>query len=135
MESRAPAVVLFDGVCNFCDRSVSFIIEHDTGPHFRFAALQSEAARPLLERCGFRPGLLDNIVLVEDGVCYKRSTAALRILRRLSGLWPLLYALILVPRPIRDAGYDWFARRRYGWFGKRDECRVPSPELRDRFLQ
>ena len=135
MESRAPAVVLFDGVCNFCDRSVSFIIEHDHGPHFRFAALQCEAAQPILERCGFRPGLLDNIVLVEDGVCYTRSTAALRILRRLSGPWPLLYALILVPRPIRDAGYDWFARRQYGWFGKRDECRVPSPGLRDRFLQ
>jgi len=134
-QSRAPAIVLFDGVCNFCDRAVSFIIEHDPRAHFRFAALQSEPARPILERCGLRPGVLDNIVLVEDGVCYTRSTAVLRIVRRLNGAWPLLFVLILIPRRIRDAGYDWFARRRYGWFGKRDECRVPTTEPRGRFLR
>ena len=130
-----PAIVLFDGVCNFCNATVNFIINRDPAGYFRFAALQSDAARPYLDGCGKPPGFLDNIVLVEDGVCYLRSTAMLRIVRRLPGLWPLLYPAILVPRPLRDAAYDWFARHRYGWFGKRSECRVPTAELRSRFLQ
>jgi predicted DCC family thiol-disulfide oxidoreductase YuxK len=73
-------------------------------------------------------------VVVERGGVYTKSTAALRIVRRVGGLWPALYALIVVPRPVRDFAYDWFARRRYRWFGKRDECMVPSPEVRERFL-
>jgi|ERR1051326_2349917 predicted DCC family thiol-disulfide oxidoreductase YuxK len=130
-----PAVVLFDGICNFCDWSVDFVIDRDPAGYFRFAALQSNAARPLLARCGLPAEHLGNIVLFEDGVCYGRSTAALRIVRRLSAPWPLLYALIIVPRPLRDALYDWFGRNRYRWFGKRDVCRAPSPETRERFLE
>jgi predicted DCC family thiol-disulfide oxidoreductase YuxK len=129
-----PAVVLFDGTCNFCDASVDFIIDRDPKGYFRFAPLQSTAARPFLERCNLAPEHLDNIVLFEDGVCYVRSAAALRIVRRMSGLWPLLCAFAIVPRPFRDALYDWFARNRYRWFGKREACRIPSPEVRGRFL-
>ncbi len=128
-------VVLFDGVCNFCDGTVAFIIEHDPLGRFRFAPLQSEAARPFLERCGLPEPSLDALVLVEDESCYTRSTAALRILRRLRGPWCLLYGLIVVPRPLRDSLYAWFAANRYRWFGKRDECSIPAPAIRGRFLE
>lgn len=131
-----PAAVLFDGVCNFCNSTVNFIIERDPAGHFQFAALQTEAAQRLLARCGLPEAFLDNIVLVEDEVCYARSTAVLRIARRLRKPWPLLfYGLIVIPRPIRDFAYDWFARNRYRWFGKRAQCSVPSPEIRRRFLE
>ena len=129
------AVVLFDGVCNFCDASVKFVLDRDEVGYFRFGALQSPAARPYLERCGLSPDELSTVVLVEGDRCYTRSTAALRITRKLGGAWPLLYALVVVPRPLRDVAYGWFARNRYRWFGKRDECRVPSPALRARFLE
>src|SRR5687767_11786133 len=110
------AVVLFDGVCNFCDASVNFIIEHDREGYFKFAPLQSETGGQLAARHGLaseassdeRKGDLipiDSVIVIEDGVAYTHSTAALRILRRLGGLWSLLYALIVVPRPIRDFFY------------------------------
>ena len=130
-----PALVLFDGVCNFCNSAVDFIIDRDPAGHFRFAALQSESARRVLADCRLPSGFLDNIVLVEDGACHARSTAALRILRHLRGPWTLLYVLVLIPRPIRDTAYDWLARHRYRWFGKRSECSIPSPGIRARFLE
>lgn len=126
--------MLFDGVCNLCNGTVDFIIDRDPQARFRFAALQSDSARPLLARCGLPAQFLDNIVLVEDGACYLRSAAALRIARGLRFPWPLLYAFVLVPRPLRDAVYDWVARNRYRWFGKRASCRMPTPALRARFL-
>lgn len=129
------AVVLFDGLCNLCNGAVDFIIDRDPQAQFRFAALQSDAARPLLARRGLSAERLGHIVLVEDGRCYLGSTAALRIARRLTSPWPLLYALLLVPRPLRDAVYDWVARNRYRWFGKRDRCRTPTPGLQARFLR
>lgn len=132
--ARSVAVVLFDGVCNLCNAYVNFVIDRDPEGCFRFAALQSEASRPVLEKCRLPSHLLEGIVLFEDGRCYARSTAALRICRRLNGLWPLLYGLILVPRPLRDAVYGWIVRNRYRWFGKRESCRVPTPELAGRFL-
>jgi predicted DCC family thiol-disulfide oxidoreductase YuxK len=130
-----PAVVLFDGVCNFCNSTVNFIIDRDPAGYFRFASLQSDAAQRILADCRLPSGFLDNIILFENGTCYGRSTAALRILRHLRGPSALVYLLVLVPRPIRDAGYDWFARNRYRWFGKRSECSIPSPEIRARFLE
>jgi predicted DCC family thiol-disulfide oxidoreductase YuxK len=136
-ETNAPsgtAVVLFDGVCNLCNASVNFIIDRDPAGHFKFAALQSEAASGMLAPCGPSGEALSSVVLLEEGRCYERSAAALRIARRLSGAWPLLYAFVVVPRPLRDAVYDWVARNRYRWFGKRDACRLPTPELRARFL-
>ena len=127
-------IVLFDGVCNFCNRSVNWIIRRDRRGRFRFAALQSEAGTALQERYGLDPSALDTLVLVEAGHVYVKSTAALRIVRRLRSRWRALYGLIAVPRPVRDFAYDWFARRRYRWFGKREECMVPTAEVRGRFL-
>ena len=122
------AVILFDGVCNLC-------IDRDPVGTFRFAPLQSDVGERLLANSGVSGGDLDTIVLVEDGEVFVRSTAALRIARRLSGPWPLLSVFLAVPRPLRDAVYDWVAVNRYDWFGKRDQCRVPTPALKDRFLE
>ena len=128
------AVVLFDGVCNLCNASVNFIIDRDAVAYFQFAALQSDAAKAYLAQCRLPADFLEGIVLCEEDRCFTRSTAVLRILRRLGGLWSLLYALIIVPRSLRDAVYDWIIRRRYRWFGKTERCRIPTPELQARFL-
>jgi predicted DCC family thiol-disulfide oxidoreductase YuxK len=126
--------VLFDGVCNLCNASVGFIVDRDRRGYFSFAALQSEAGRRRLASHGPLPESMDSIVLLEDGRLYSRSRAALRIARRLDGLWPLLFALSVVPVPIADAVYAWVARRRYRWFGRTEACRVPTPALKGRFL-
>jgi len=133
--SSEHAVVLFDGVCNLCNGAVNFIIDRDPEGYFRFAPLQSDVAEQLVAGTDAADATLDTIVLVEDGTAYVRSTAALRIARRLSGPWPLLYAFLVVPRFLRDAVYDWVAEQRYRWFGKRDQCRVPTTTLKDRFLE
>ncbi|MEP0547246.1 MAG: thiol-disulfide oxidoreductase DCC family protein [Rhodothermales bacterium] len=129
----AGPIVLFDGVCNLCDAAVTFIIDRDADAVFRFASLQSEVGQRLTQRFGIENE--DTVVLVEDGRCYVRSTAALRIARRLDGAWPLLAALLAMPRPLRDAAYRFIARHRYRWFGTHDACRVPTPALRSRFLE
>jgi len=128
-------VVLFDGVCNLCNGSVRFVIERDPHKHFQFAPLQSETATTLIGRTADPLAMPDSIVLVDDGRLYVRSTAALRIARRLRFPWPLLWLFMAVPRPFRDWVYDLIARHRYGWFGKRDTCMVPTKEIRDRFLE
>jgi predicted DCC family thiol-disulfide oxidoreductase YuxK len=129
-------VILFDGVCNLCSASVRFIVERDRGAYFKLAALQSDAGRRLLEEHGVSlpPGDPASILLVEDGEVYDRSSAALRIARHLDGVWKLGWAFIVVPRFLRDAVYGFIAKRRYRWFGKKDACMVPTPELRARFL-
>ncbi len=128
------AVVLFDGVCNFCNRSVAFIAAHDPGAHFFFAALQSDVARRLIALAGSKDNLPDSVALIEDGQIYTHPIAALRILRRLRFPWPLFYVLIVLPKWLRNGVYSWVARHRYGWFGKQDACMVPTPALRSRFL-
>jgi len=130
-------IVLFDGVCNLCNASVNFAIDRDPAARLRFASLQSDAGRKLLETAGHRviEGEPDGIVLVDRGRVYERSGAALRIARYLSGAWSLLPALLVVPSPLRDLVYRWVARHRYAWFGKSDVCRVPTPELRERFIE
>ena len=128
------AIVLFDGVCNFCDSSVNFIIEHDRAGYFKFAPLQSEIGEKLLAENKINKIETDSVVLIEDGRVYTHSTAALRVARRLDGAWRWLSYLSVVPRPIRDAAYKLFARYRYRLFGKKDECMLPSPEIRARFL-
>ena len=131
----AGAVVLFDGVCNLCNGAVNFIIDRDPSVRFRFAALQSSQAEALLAPLGRVPEPdPQSFILVEEGRVYERSTAALRIARRLPGAWRLLYAFIVVPAPLRDVAYRFIARNRYRWFGKADTCRMPTPELRKRFL-
>jgi len=128
------AIVLFDGVCNLCNGTVNFIIDHDPAGYFRFAPLQSTVAETYLTDADGRDRNLGTIVLVEEGETYVRSTAALRIARRLSGPWSLLSLALVVPRPLRDAVYNVIAANRYDWFGQRDQCRMPTPGLRDRFL-
>ena len=132
---QLSSVILFDGVCNLCNGAVQFVIARDPGARLQFAALQSPAAARLVASAGSRHALPDSIVLVEDGRLWTRSTAALRIARHLRFPWPAAYALIAVPRPLRDWVYDLVARNRYRWFGRRDVCMVPTPALRARFLE
>ena len=127
-------VILFDGVCNLCTGSVRFVIERDARKQFRFASLQSPVAEKLLGAQGRDGDRLESVVLVVGERTYRKSTAALLIARRLDGLWPLLSALLVIPRPLRDAVYDWIGKRRYRLFGKRDVCWKPRPELAERFL-
>jgi predicted DCC family thiol-disulfide oxidoreductase YuxK len=128
------SLVLFDGACNLCNGFVQFVVARDPGGRFQFGALQSASARRVLELHDTPAPLPDAIVLVDDGQLFTRSTAALRIARRLTFPWPLAYAFIAVPRPLRDWIYDLIARHRYRWFGTRDHCMVPTPALRSRFI-
>jgi predicted DCC family thiol-disulfide oxidoreductase YuxK len=130
-------VVLFDGVCNVCNRAVNFIIDRDPEGTFRFASLQSEAGRAMVQGFGrtIPQGDPETIVVVDRSRLYEQSDAMLRIARHMRGAWPLLTALLVVPRPLRDVLYRWAAARRYKWFGKSDTCRVPTQELRARFLE
>ena len=125
-------MLLFDGVCTLCNGVVRFVIDRDPSGRFQFAALQSDAGRRLLG--GLPQPLPDSFVLFEDGRVFTRSTAALRVVRGLSFPWPLLWVLILLPRPVRDWAYDVVARNRYRWFGRRESCMVPTQEQRARFL-
>lgn len=134
-DSAAPthALVLFDGVCNFCCASVQFIIERDPGGYFQFASQQSDYGKArLAEAC-----LTDNLetfVLIEDQAVYTRSAAGLKVAAHLSWPWPLAGVFWLVPRWLRDAVYRLIARNRYRWFGQKESCWLPTPEIRSRFL-
>lgn len=126
-------VVLFDGVCNFCNASVNFIIRHDHDGRFKFAPLQSEYGRQMRERFRIADDV-DSIILVEGDQVYLHSTAGLRIARTLGRFWSLGYVLIAVPRPVRDWLYRLFAKYRYRLFGKKHVCMIPTAEVRERFL-
>lgn len=128
-------ILLFDGVCNLCNRSVQFVIAHDPKARFRFAALQSAAGQRLLHEHGLPPDDMDTIVLIDGARSYTRSAAALRVVRHLSGAWPLLQILVIVPRPLRDWAYGQIVAHRYQRYGKRDTCVVPTRELQGRFLE
>jgi len=128
------SILLFDGECNLCNGSVDFVIRRDKKRKFRFSALQSPAGARLRRSLAVPPQV-DSLVLIEDGVAYIRSSAALRVARSLNMPWPLLWVFILVPRVVRDAVYDWIARNRTIWFGKRDACRVSTAEERSRFIE
>jgi predicted DCC family thiol-disulfide oxidoreductase YuxK len=128
------ATILFDGVCNLCNGFVQFVIARDPHARFRFAALTSDPAKQLLDASGVRQPLPDSIVLLQDGAVYVQSDAALRIARGLAFPWPLLYGFIAVPRGIRDWIYGSIAAHRYAWFGRRDSCMVPTPGVKQRFL-
>lgn len=130
----AESIVLFDGVCNLCNASVQFIIKRDNDKRFKFASLQSDFAKQLFREKGFDTLGIDSIVLFEDGKFAVRSTAALKIARNLDGLWFLFYGFIILPAFLRDIVYDFIARNRYKWFGRKDSCAVPGPGMMDRFL-
>lgn len=135
--ARRPAapVILFDGVCNLCNGAVNWLIDRDRDAHFKFASLQSDAARLALQAANAGNPLPDSIVLIDEAGVHVRSDAALRIAAQLRWPWSSLRLLAIVPRVLRDAVYDMIARHRYRWFGQRDSCRLPGPGDRDRFLQ
>lgn len=126
--------ILFDGVCNLCNGAVRFVIRHDKKERFVFSPLQSRVATSLL--AGLAPTVKkDSVVLIENGTIYTRSTAILRIARRLGGGWPLLYGFIIIPPFLRDGIYDIIAKYRYRFFGKQEKCMVPSAADSRRFVE
>ena len=128
-------ILLFDGVCNLCNGFVQFMIERDAKAHYRFAALQSETGQALLEAYQLPKETIDTVVLIENGQAYLRSEVALRVAPNLGGLWPMVSIARLLPLAFRDPIYDFIAARRYRWFGQKDQCMIPTPELKNRFLR
>jgi predicted DCC family thiol-disulfide oxidoreductase YuxK len=131
---EGQAVVLIDGVCHLCQGLVRFIIPRDPRGRIKFASLQSEIGIELLTAAGLEDKRLDTVVLLENGKCYTESSAVLRIARRLRWPWPAAYSFILIPRPLRSAVYKLVARNRYRWFGRDEQCLLPTPDIRQRFL-
>jgi predicted DCC family thiol-disulfide oxidoreductase YuxK len=132
MRAPHPRIIFFDGVCGLCNRFVDHLLRIDRRRAFRFAPLQGDTAKNLLA-----PGASgdpESVIYWRDGKALQRSEAALRILMDLGGWRKGYAALLLVPPVVRDAAYGWVARNRYRWFGKRDACRLPAPEERDRFM-
>ncbi len=127
-------IILFDGVCNFCNAAVNFTIKRDKQKIIKFAPLQSEAGRQLIQQYGLPENDMRSFLFIENDKVYSRSTAALRVCRHLKGLWPLCYGFMIVPAFIRNAVYDLIAKNRYKWFGQKEECMVPTPDIRARFL-
>ena len=127
-------VIVFDGVCNWCNAWVNFALARDPHGKFKFGTLQSEPAQQILKELRLPAEDFETFLFLERGLVFTKSTAALRIVRQLSGLGPLLYLGIVIPRPLRDALYDYIARRRYRLMGKSETCRVPTPAERERFV-
>jgi predicted DCC family thiol-disulfide oxidoreductase YuxK len=133
LEQSGP-ILLFDGVCNFCNGAINFVIAHDPAARFRFASLQSDAGRALLRQHGLGELPISTMVLIDGGKVHLDSEGVLRTAQRLGGAFALLVPFLLVPRPLRDFAYRAFARNRYRLFGRSEVCLVPTPELRARFL-
>lgn len=127
-------IILFDGVCNLCNGAVQFIIKRDPAGRFKFAALQSEAGARILSQTDSSFLNLTSIVLMQHGSLLTKSDAALAIARGLNSGWPAFYVFKFIPVSVRNWIYDWIATNRYRWFGKRDSCMIPTPELKQRFL-
>jgi len=127
-------IVLFDGVCNFCDNSVQFIIKKDQKKNFLFSSLQSDAGQKLLMKYGLPLSDFDTFILIENNQAYKKSSAGLRVLRKLPNFSIFYYLLIWIPKFFRDFLYSLIARNRYRWFGKKDACMIPPPDIKERFL-
>jgi len=128
------SIILFDGICNLCNSSVNFIIKHDTKKQFLFASLQSDAAKELLLQYAIKNFEVTSILLIEEDKLYDKSTAVLKIAKQLNHGLKFNYVFIIIPKLWRDYIYNFIAKRRYKWFGKRKNCRLPTPKLKDRFL-
>lgn len=131
--SNTNPVILFDGVCNLCNSSVQFVIKHDPKKQFRFASIQGDYGQQVLKQFDSPPNSLNSFILFKDQQIYTHSTGALMVAKQLSGAWPLLYAFIIIPPFIRNAVYQFIANNRYKWFGKKESCAIPSPELKSLF--
>jgi len=127
-------IILFDGVCNLCNSSINYVIRRDTKDVFRFATIQEETGQGLLAKHGIDTFKTDSIILIDNNKVYVKSTAALRVAKYLGGGHPLLYGFMIVPSFIRNWVYDYIARNRYRWYGKKESCMVPTPELQSKFL-
>ena len=127
-------IILFDGVCNFCNNAVNFVIKRNIKANILFTPMQSIAGQKLLQQYNLPVDDMQSFVFIDEGEVYKRSTAALKVCKHLRGLWPLCYGFIIVPKFIRDAVYNWIAQNRYKWFGIRQSCMIPTPEVKARFL-
>jgi predicted DCC family thiol-disulfide oxidoreductase YuxK len=132
--ARAHGIVLFDGTCAFCERSVTFIATRDPEGYFRFGASQTPAAQALLAEFGETRESTRSIILIEDGRLYRKSTAVLRIARRLPLPWSLAAAALLIPRPLRDGAYGVVAAVRHRLAGRSNACDIPPPEIRERLI-
>jgi len=130
---NSETVVLFDGVCNLCSSSVQWIIEHDEKAQFKFTSLQSNTGLEFRKKYNI-PYNIDSVILIQNDIAYFKSTAALKIARNCNGAWKMLYGFIVIPRFLRDIVYDFIARNRYKWFGKKEVCWIPDPELKKRFI-
>jgi predicted DCC family thiol-disulfide oxidoreductase YuxK len=131
---QSQDIVLFDGVCNLCNAAILFIIKRDKNNRFKFAPLESDTGKELLSMHQIDSSKIDSIVLISGDSAFAKAGAALRISKHLTGLWPLLYSLVIIPRCISDGVYDFIARNRYKWFGKKESCMIPTPELKSKFL-
>jgi len=128
-------IILFDGVCNLCNSSVQFVIQHDKKDVFRFVAIQSELGQEILKHIGISPINIDSIVLYEPGIAYHyKSDAALEIAKNIGGLFHLGTVFKIIPAGIRNHLYDYIAKNRYKWYGKKEQCMIPSKELKSKFL-
>ncbi len=132
---KQEQIIIFDGVCNLCSASVRFIIKRDKGFNFKFVTVQSEPGKVLLEEHGLNPDCIHTMLLVKEGAAYTRSDAALEISRCLDGLWPILVVLKIIPKFIRNGLYTIIANNRYKWFGKKEACLVPTPDIKSRFIE
>ncbi len=131
---ESKSIILFDGVCNFCNASVNFVIKHDKKAQFLFASFQSDAAKEILLHFNLKNLNEDTVILVEGHKICDKSTAVLKITKHLDGGFKLFYAFIIVPKFLRDWIYVFIAKNRYDWFGKRESCMIPSTKLKNRFL-
>ena len=128
-------VILFDGVCNLCSGSVQFIIKHDPQQQFRFASLQSAFGQQVLEKYNLPVTTFGSFILLDNGSIYTKSSGALRVAKKMNGAWPALNIFMIVPPFIRNAVYDYVAKNRYQWFGKKEECWIPTPNLKQLFIE
>jgi len=128
-------LVLFDGVCNFCNFWIQFALKHDKKGKLKFGSLQGTTAQQILPQYNIDPAVLTSVIFIEDGIAYRESTAALKVCKYLDGGWKLLYVLIIIPAFLRDGLYKWIGQNRYKWFGKQESCMLPTPEQRARFVE
>jgi predicted DCC family thiol-disulfide oxidoreductase YuxK len=132
MSEHSP-IILFDGVCNYCNTMVNFVIKEDKQKTIKFSPLQSTTGQVLLNKYHV-PKNIDSFVFIENGKAHLQSTAALKVIKHLAWYWQWLQALWLIPKFLRDRVYNFVAKRRYKWFGKKESCMIPTPEIRSRFL-
>jgi predicted DCC family thiol-disulfide oxidoreductase YuxK len=133
-DTNNQKILYFDGICNLCAGAVQFVLKRNKKQNIFFASLQSKAGQEMLAHFGLPQTDFNSLVFVENGKMYQQSTGALCVARHLNAAWSLLFGLIIIPPFIRNAVYNWVAKNRYKWFGKKNECWLPTPDLKKRFL-